>query len=158
MAKRQIKRRKTLKKRDPREGLPFSENVHRAKIKVIGVGGGGGNVVSEISSRVQRFEFVGANTDSQALKELPKKVKSFSFGQDLTGGLGCGMDAELGERAAKADKDRIKGLLEGSDICILIASLGGGTGSGATATFDEVAQELHILCLGIFTLPFSFYG
>ena len=158
MAKRQIKRRKTLKKRDPREGLPFSENVHRAKIKVIGVGGGGGNVVSEISSRVQRFEFVGANTDSQALKELPKKVKSFSFGQDLTGGLGCGMDAELGERCAKAEKEKIKHLLEGSDICILIATLGGGTGSGATSTFAEISQEVRSLTVGIFTMPFAFEG
>ena len=138
--------------------LPFFENVHRAKIKVIGIGGGGGNIVAEISSRVQRFDFVGANTDSQALRELSRKVKSFSFGQEFTGGLGCGMDAELGERAAKAEKDKIKRLLEGSDVCILLATLGGGTGSGATATFAEVAQELRILCIGIFTLPFGFEG
>ncbi|MEK7542533.1 MAG: hypothetical protein AAB524_02430 [Patescibacteria group bacterium] len=138
--------------------LPFLENVHRAKIKVIGVGGGGGNIVSEISSRVQRFDFVSANTDSQALRALPRKVRSFSFGQDLTGGLGCGMDSELGERAAKAEKDRIKRLLEGSDVCIVIATLGGGTGSGAASTFAEVSQELHILCLGIFTMPFAFEG
>ena len=146
------------KKALARETLSLFENVHSAKIKLIGIGGGGGNIASEIASRAQRFDFVGANTDSQALKELSRKVKSFPFGQDLTGGLGCGMNAELGERAAKAEKDRIKRLLEGSDICILIASLGGGTGSGATATFAEVAQELHILCLGIFTLPFAFEG
>ncbi len=146
------------KKALAQDALSLFENVHRAKIKVIGVGGGGGNIVSEIASRAQRFDFVGANTDSQALKELSRKVKSFPFGQELTGGLGCGMNAELGEGAAKAEKDRIKRLLEGSDICILIASLGGGTGSGATATFAEVAQELHILCLGIFTLPFAFEG
>ncbi len=138
--------------------LPFLENVHRAKIKVIGVGGGGGNIVSEISARLRKFDFVGANTDTQALRELPKKVKSFSFGQDFTGGLGCGMDPELGERAAKAEKEKIKRLLEGSDICILIATLGGGTGSGAAATFAEVAQELRILCVGVFTLPFGFEG
>ena len=154
MAKKRVK----AKKRDPREGLPFSENVHSAKIKVIGVGGGGGNIVSEISSRVQRFEFVGANTDNQALKELPKKVKSFSFGQDLTGGLGCGMDETLGERCAKAEKEKIKRLLEGSDICILIAALGGGTGSGATGTFAEISQEARSLTLGIFTMPFAFEG
>ena len=138
--------------------LPFFENVHRAKIKVIGVGGGGGNIAAEISSRVQRFDFVSANTDSQALRELSRKVKSFSFGQEFTGGLGCGMDAELGERAAKAEKDKIKRLLEGSDVCILLATLGGGTGSGATAIFAEVAQELRVLCVGIFTLPFGFEG
>ncbi len=147
-----------LAKHGGQEVLPFFENVHRAKIKIVGVGGGGGNIVSEISSRVQRFDFVSANTDTQALRALPRKVKSFSFGQDLTGGLGCGMDEELGERAAKAEKERIKRLLEGSDVCVLIATLGGGTGSGAVATFAEVAQELHILCVGIFTTPFAFEG
>lgn len=115
-------------------------------------------MVSEISSRVRRFDFVSANTDNQALRTLPKKVRSFLFGQDLTGGLGCGMDPDLGERAAKAEKDRLKRLLEGSDVCIFMAALGGGTGSGAVATFAEVAQELHILCVGIFTLPFAFEG
>lgn len=146
------------RRRSKQEALPFSENVHRAKIKVIGVGGGGGNIVSEISSRVQRFDFVGANTDNQALKALPKKVKAFSFGQDFTGGLGCGMDAELGERCAKAEKDKIKRLLEGSDICILVATLGGGTGSGAAATFAEISQEMRSLTVGIFTMPFAFEG
>ena len=149
---------KIASRKSRQEILPFLENVHRTKIKVIGVGGGGGNIVSEISSRAQKFDFVSANTDSQALKELPKKVKSFSFGQDLTGGLGCGMDSELGERASKAEKDKIKRLLEGSDICIFVATLGGGTGSGAVNTFAEIAQELHILCVGIFTMPFSFEG
>lgn len=138
--------------------LPFFENVHRAKIKVVGIGGGGGNIVSEIASRVQRFDFVAANTDSQALKLLPKKVRAFPFGQDLTQGLGCGMDADLGERAAKAEKEKIKQLLEGSDVCILVATLGGGTGSGAAPAFAEIAQELRVLCVGIFTLPFAFEG
>ena len=80
-----LQRKVQAKKHGGQAGVPFSENVHRAKIKVIGVGGGGGNIVSEISLRVQRVEFVGANTDSQALKELSKKVKSFCFGQDLIG-------------------------------------------------------------------------
>ncbi|MBI2098556.1 MAG: hypothetical protein HYT49_02760 [Candidatus Wildermuthbacteria bacterium] len=157
-AKRRAKKNPLASQRSGQAALPFFENVHRAKIKVIGIGGGGGNIAAEISSRVQRFDFVGANTDSQALKELSRKVKSFPFGQEFTGGLGCGMNAELGERAAKAEKDKIKRLLEGSDVCILLATLGGGTGSGATATFAEVAQELRILCIGIFTLPFSFEG
>ena len=134
------------------------EGVHRTKIRIIGIGGGGGNIVAEISSRVQKFDFVGANTDTQSLKELPRKVKIFSFGQDVTRGLGCGMDAELGERTAKAEKERIKKLLEGSDICIIIASLGGGTGSGAAPVFAEVSQELKNLTLGIFTMPFGFEG
>jgi len=134
------------------------ENVHRTKIRVIGIGGGGGNIVSEVSGRVLRFDFIGANTDTQALRELSKKIRAFPFGQEFTQGLGCGMDADTGERAAKAEKERIKKLLEGSDVCILIATLGGGTGSGATAVFAEVAQELRILTIGIFTMPFRFEG
>ncbi|HEX9831155.1 MAG TPA: hypothetical protein VGA94_05660, partial [Thermodesulfobacteriota bacterium] len=107
------------------------ENVHKTKIRVIGIGGGGGNIVSEIALKVNKLDFIGANTDSQALRELPRKVKPLAFGQDFTHGLGCGMDPELGERAAKAEKEKIKKVLEGTDICILVSSLGGGTGSGA---------------------------
>jgi cell division protein FtsZ len=134
------------------------ENVHKTKIRVVGVGGGGGNIVAEVAVPLQKFDFIGANTDAQALKELPKKVRSFAFGQDFTNGLGCGMDADLGERCAKAAKDKIKGLLEGSDVCIIISSLGGGTGSGAAPVFAEVSQGLRSLTLGIFTMPFRFEG
>src|SRR3989344_499947 len=156
---RKALRRSQGKHKSPKgkEVLPVDQ-VHRTRIKVIGVGGGGGNIVAEIASRVHKFDFVGANTDAQALKELPKKVKTISFGHELTNGLGCGMDPELGERAAKAEKERIKKLLEGNDICILIASLGGGTGSGATHVFAEASQELRNLCIGIFTMPFAFEG
>jgi len=151
-------KRKVQKKVVRKKEADLLEPVRRTKIRVIGVGGGGGNIVAEISSRVRKFDFTGANTDTQALRELPKKVRSFAFGQDLTRGLGCGMDAALGEQSAKADKERIKKLLEGNDICILIASLGGGTGSGSISTFAEVSQELRNLTIGIFTMPFSFEG
>jgi len=134
------------------------ENVHKTKIRVIGIGGGGGNIVSEIASKVNKLDFIGANTDSQALRELPRKVKSLAFGQDFTHGLGCGMDPDLGERAAKAEKEKIKKVLEGTDICILVSSLGGGTGSGAAPIFAEVAHEMRILTVGIFTMPFPFEG
>ncbi len=136
----------------------LGEEVPRTKIRIIGVGGGGGNIVSEIAKLVTRIDFVGANTDLQAQKTLSKNVKRFSFGEELTHGLGCGMDAILGETAARADKERIKKMMEGQDICILVASLGGGTGSGATPVFAEVSKELRNLTLGIFCMPFSFEG
>src|SRR3989344_591106 len=134
------------------------DDVPRTRIRIIGVGGGGGNIVSEIAKLVGRIDFVGANTDVQALKTLSKNVKRFSFGEDLTHGLGCGMDAQKGEEAARMEKERIKSMMQGQDICILVASLGGGTGSGAVPVFAEVSRELKNLTLGIFCMPFSFEG
>ncbi len=136
----------------------MGEDVPRTKIRIIGVGGGGGNIVSEIAKLVGHIDFVGANTDVQALKTLSKNVKRFSFGEDLTHGLGCGMDAQKGEEAARMEKERIKSMMQGQDICILVASLGGGTGSGAVPVFAEVSRELKNLTLGIFCMPFSFEG
>ncbi len=134
------------------------EDVPRTRIRIIGIGGGGGNIVSEIAKLVGRIDFVGANTDVQALKTLSKNVKRFSFGEDLTHGLGCGMDVSKGEEAARMERERIKNMMQGQDICILVASLGGGTGSGAAPVFAEVSRELKNLTLGIFCTAFSFEG
>lgn len=134
------------------------EDVPRTRIRIIGIGGGGGNIVSEIAKLVTRIDFVGANTDLQALKTLSKNMKRFSFGEDITHGLGCGMDAAKGEEAARIDKERIKNMMQGQDICILVSSLGGGSGSGAAPVFAEVSRELKSLTLGIFCMPFSFEG
>ena len=134
------------------------ESAYRTRIRVVGVGGGGGNIISEIASRVQRVDFVAANTDSQALGTTPRKVKTFSFGHEFTKGLGCGMDSMLGEQAATTEKERIKKIFDGQDISIIVASLGGGTGSGSTPVFAEVAREFKNLTLGIFTMPFPFEG
>ncbi|MDO8474065.1 MAG: cell division protein FtsZ [bacterium] len=136
----------------------LGDDVPRTRIRIIGVGGGGGNIVSEIAKLVGRIDFVGANTDLQALKTLSKNVKRFSFGEDLTQGLGCGMDVVKGEEAARMEKERIKNMMQGQDICILVASLGGGTGSGSAPVFAEVSRELKNLTLGIFCMPFSFEG
>ncbi|MBI4122896.1 MAG: hypothetical protein HY458_00845 [Parcubacteria group bacterium] len=144
--------KRTQKKSDASFDIP------RTKIRVVGVGGGGSNIVEEIASRVPRADFFAANTDMQDLKKVSGKVRVFPFGQKLTRGLGCGMDAGLGEQAARSEKDRIKKLFEGQDISILIASLGGGTGSGAVPVFAEAAREAKNLVLGIFTLPFEFEG
>ena len=135
-----------------------AEGAQKTKIRVIGIGGGGSSIVGEIARSVGRVDFVSANTDVQAQKNLSRNIRAFAFGQELTNGLGCGMDAVLGETAAKAEKDRIKKLLEGQDVCILVASLGGGTGSGAISVFAEAAKEARCLTLGIFTMPFAFEG
>lgn len=144
--------KKTKKVREPLFDMP------RTKVRVIGVGGGGGNIVAEVASRMSRVDFVAANTDLQDLKKVPSRVRRFPFGASLTQGLGCGMDADLGERAARAEKDKIKKLFEGQDVSIIVASLGGGTGSGAAVVFAEAAKEAKSLTLGMFTLPFEFEG
>jgi len=137
---------------------PGSEKIRKTKVRVIGIGGGGGNIVSEIASRMTKASFVVANTDTKALKISGRKVSRFQFGQNLTQGLGTGMNPELGEAAALQDKDKIKKLLEGQDLCILVACLGGGTGSGAAPVFVKTSKNLGNITYGIFTLPFKFEG
>ena len=156
------KLRKTIKKslasRPVAEKKPETEQIKKTKIRVVGIGGGAGNIISEIASKIEKATFVVANTDLKALKEVPKKVERFHFGGNLTQGLGTGMNPELGENAAQNDRERIKKLLENQDLCILIATLGGGVGSGATPIFAKIAKSLGNLTLGIFTLPFKFEG
>ena len=137
---------------------PESEGIKKVKIRVIGIGGGGGTIVSEIASKMKKASFVVANTDVQALKSAGKKVSHFQFGQSLTRGLGTGMNAELGREAAQNEKERIKRLLEGQDLCILVACLGGGAGSGALPIFAKISKDLGNLTYGILTLPFKFEG
>ncbi|TSC56006.1 MAG: hypothetical protein Greene071421_25 [Parcubacteria group bacterium Greene0714_21] len=135
------------------------DRVYKPKIKMVGVGGGGSNIIAEIAQRVKKLDFVAANTDVQALRQIARKnVKTFTFGEKLTHGLGCGMDAVLGETAAQQDKEKLVKLMEGQDLLILVASLGGGTGTGAAPVFLQTAKELKCLTIGIFTMPFSFEG
>ncbi len=144
--------------RIPKKKRSSESDIHKTKIRLIGVGGGGGSIVSEIAFRMKKADFVVANTDSQALKKVAKKVKRFQFGQDLTQGLGTGMNVEIGEQAAQNEKEKIKKLFENQDVCIIVASLGGGTGSGAVPIFAKIANKLDCLTYGIFTLPFEFEG
>lgn len=150
------KKNTVIKKRSPKKS--DLDSTRRIKMRIIGIGGGAGNIISEVSSRVQKVDFIAANTDTQALKGVSRKVRSFVFGQEFTHGLGVGMDVEVGENAAKAEKERIKKLFEGQDFCVLIASLGGGTGSGAAPVFAEAARESKCITMGIFTMPFHFEG
>ncbi len=145
-------------KKEKIEKNDLEGSTSKTKIRIIGIGGGGSSVIAEIALELKRVDFVAANTDKRALKMLSNKTKTFHFGDNLTGGFGTGMDSELGKEAASAEKDRIKQLLEGQDICIFVSCLGGGTGSGAMPVFAKIARELGNITYGIFTLPFNFEG
>ncbi len=135
-----------------------AEKVKKIKVKVIGVGDGGTNIVSDIALKLEKARFLAANTDSQSLAKKAKRAETLIFGQNLTSGLGTGMDPELGERAALEARERIKRALAGSDLCIFVSTLGGGTGSGAMPVFAKISRNLGNLNYGIFTLPFRFEG
>jgi len=141
-----------------------SDTTKKIKIRIIGVGGGGGNIISELSKKLkdfstQKVDFVAVNTDNQALKSLPKTVKTFSFGNNTTRGLGTGRNFEVGEKAAREDIEKMKDLFkEDRDLYIFVSSLGGGTGTGATPVLVKIAEEMGLNSIGIFTLPFSFEG
>jgi len=165
MAKRKTKKspkksliRKSQKKPKQKVSKLKLYKTKKIKIRVIGIGGGGSSIVSELASRMTRISFVVANTDIQALKTASKKALHFQFGTEMTRGLGTGMNAELGREIALKEKERIKKLLQGYDFCILVTCLGGGTGSGATPVFAKISQELGNITYGIFTLPFQFEG
>ncbi len=156
---KQVKNKKQVKRaRSAKPAQEKFEGVAKPKLTVIGIGGGGCSIISEIAPKIGQANFLAANTDSQALKAMRGPVKSFQFGQELTGGLGSGMNPRLAELAAQKEKPRIKEILQGTDLCILVACLGGGTGSGAGPVFAEIAQNVSSLTLGIFTLPFKFEG
>jgi cell division protein FtsZ len=129
-----------------------------AKIKVIGVGGGGGNVVSRmLSSNMQGVEFIVANTDIQALQAspVPKKIQ---LGAKLTKGLGAGADPQVGRRAAEEDPEEILEQLAGADMIFITAGMGGGTGTGGAPVIANLAKELRALTVGVVTKPFLFEG
>lgn len=135
-------------------------SVRDVKIKIIGVGGGGGSIITNISTHLTKVMFCAVNTDIHALEEAAKnkKVKTVAFGSNITGGLGTGMDIKIGRKAAEEDIDSVKKLFEGQDVVILVSSLGGGTGSGATPYFASVAKQMGSLVYGVFTLPFELEG
>ncbi|MDI1230141.1 MAG: cell division protein FtsZ [Methylobacter sp.] len=132
-------------------------NEH-AVIKVIGVGGGGGNAVNHmVGSLVEGVEFICANTDAQALRKLNIDT-IIQLGVELTKGLGAGTNPEVGRMAADENKDRIKEVLEGADMVFLTAGMGGGTGTGALPVIAEIAKSMGILTVAVVTKPFAFEG
>src|SRR5450631_1354909 len=139
--------------------IQYQEEMPRsAKIKVIGVGGGGGNAVNRmIQARLEGVEFIAANTDVQALQLSQAPVK-LQLGVRLTAGLGAGANPDVGRRAALEDSDKIIEALEGADMVFVSAGLGGGTGTGAAPVIASLASEMGALTVAVVTRPFSFEG
>ena len=134
------------------------ESPRGAHIKVIGVGGGGGNAVNRmIQARMEGVEFIAANTDVQALKLCQAPVK-LQLGVRLTSGLGAGANPDVGRRAALEDSEKIIEALEGADMVFVTAGLGGGTGTGAAPVIASLASEMGILTVAVITVPFAFEG
>lgn len=136
---------------------PQSSNF--AKIRVIGIGGGGGNAIGSMiaSGNIHSVDFVAVNTDAQALL-LNKADTKIQIGEVFTKGLGSGGDPEIGRQAAEESREKIKSALEGSDMVFLTAGMGGGTGTGATSVVAEVAKEVGALTVAVVTKPFMFEG
>ena len=129
-----------------------------AIIKVIGVGGCGGNAVDHmIGNGVAGVEFICANTDAQALKRNQAKV-TMQLGGNVTKGLGAGADPEVGRQAAVEDRERIAELIQGADMLFITAGMGGGTGTGAAPIIAEIAREMGVLTVAVVTKPFAFEG
>lgn len=129
-----------------------------AEIKVVGVGGGGGNALNHmLDNNVEGVEFICANTDAQALKAISAKTV-LQLGGQVTKGLGAGANPEIGRQAAMEDSDRIAEVLEGADMVFITAGMGGGTGTGAAPVVAQIAKELGILTVAVVTKPFAFEG
>ncbi|NDY42837.1 cell division protein FtsZ [Dissulfurirhabdus thermomarina] len=136
----------------------FVEPEQAARIRVIGVGGGGGNAVNNmIASELKGVEFIAANTDAQAL-ELSRAGQKIQLGRNLTKGLGAGAKPEVGREAAEEAVDEIREALSGSDMVFITAGMGGGTGTGAAPVIAELSKEMGALTVAVVTRPFMFEG
>ncbi len=133
-------------------------HTQNAVIKVIGVGGGGGNAVNHmVNSAIDGVEFICANTDAQALKNTPVRTV-LQLGTNNTKGLGAGANPEVGRQSALEDRERIQEVIAGSDMVFITAGMGGGTGTGAAPIVAEIAKEMGILTVAVVTKPFPFEG
>lgn len=129
------------------------------KIRVLGIGGGGGNTLQHmINESLSGVEFIAINTDSQALAKITNPTTKVQIGVKLTGGLGAGCDPNKGRKAAEESKEDIKKLLQGSDMVFITAGMGGGTGTGAAPIIAEIAKETGALTVAVVTKPFNFEG
>ncbi len=148
-----------MSKADNELRISFNEEARNdARIKVIGVGGGGNNAVNRmIDSGMENIEFIVANTDLQALRMSRAAIK-IQLGVKLTNGLGAGANPEIGRKAALEDSDKIIEALEGADMIFVTAGLGGGTGTGATPIIASLASEMGALTVAVVTKPFAFEG
>lgn len=129
-----------------------------AVIKVVGIGGGGGNAIEHMmAGHIEGVEFICANTDAQALKNSSANT-IIQLGENITRGLGAGANPEVGRRSAEEDREKIRAALNGADMIFIAAGMGGGTGTGAAPVFAQIAKELGILTVAVTTKPFSFEG
>lgn len=136
----------------------YVDNEKSAKIKVIGVGGAGGNAINNmIDSNLQGVKFIAANTDAQAL-DVSKAAEKIQIGELLTEGLGAGANPEVGKEAANESRENIRNLLEGSHMVFITAGFGGGTGTGAAPVIAEICKEIGALTVAVVSKPFSFEG
>ena len=139
--------------------MPFeidNELIGDEVIKVIGIGGGGGNAVDRmVTSGVQGVEFISVNTDKQALSRS-KATQKVQIGEKITRGRGAGSKPEIGQKAAEESREAIAAAIRGSDMVFITAGMGGGTGTGAAPVVAEVAREMGVLTIGIVTKPFAF--
>ncbi|MBS1220063.1 MAG: cell division protein FtsZ, partial [Proteobacteria bacterium] len=127
-----------------------------AVIKVIGVGGGGGNAVQHmVASNIEGVDFICANTDAQALKNTAARTV-LQLGSNITKGLGAGANPDIGRQAAFEDRERIQELIEGADMVFITAGMGGGTGTGAAPVVAQIARDMGILTVAVVTKPFPF--
>ena len=137
---------------------PGATGARNANIKVVGVGGGGGNALDHMMKhRIEGVQFVAVNTDMQALNksECPETIQ---LGEEITSGLGAGADPEIGRRAAEESREDLLAMLDGADMVFVTAGMGGGTGTGAAPVIAELAKERGILTVGVVTKPFTFEG
>ncbi len=135
-----------------------NDGIQYARIKVIGVGGGGNNAVNRmISAGLKGVDFIGINTDAQAL-QMSRAAEKIQIGIKLTKGLGAGANPEIGQSAAEESRDEIVKSLLGADMIFVAAGMGGGTGTGAAPVVAEIAREIGALTVGVVTRPFSFEG
>ncbi len=139
--------------------ISFDDSIKTvAKLKVVGVGGAGGNAINRmVTSGLQGVEFIAVNTDAMALEHNRADVK-IQIGSKLTGGLGAGANPQVGMLSMQEDRDRVRAQLEGADMIFIAAGMGGGTGTGAAPVVAEIAQEMGILTVAVVTKPFIFEG
>jgi cell division protein FtsZ len=143
---------------DMLEDLLQDEQSPPTNIKVVGVGGAGGNAINRmISSGLKKVTFVAMNTDIQALQRSNAQIR-LPLGRELTGGLGAGGIPEVGEKAAEESREEVKQLLSGTDMVFITAGMGGGTGTGGASVIAEIAREVNALTVAVVTTPFAFEG
>lgn len=134
------------------------KEIKKIKIKILGVGGGGIKIINEIAPLFKKVDFWAIDTDFKLLERADPFLKKFFLGQEITRGLGTGMNVALAKEVALKEKEKLKKIVSSADLVILIACLGGGVGSGASFVLSELIKELNITSYAIFTLPFSFEG